>query len=312
MKQRPPRELQIPFDRVTYRDGQLLTSRDLHDDFTAAQRLRAMHTRFLHATWGIGLGYFVNAQVGDDIVHVGPGYAVDASAREILLSQDLAIPVPQTSAVSDLMLVIGYQPDSAYQKLPDLAVLCAGSTLDPRNERPVFSWRTPDTYNLGVDVPLARIQVQQGALVLLPDLTPRIYARKLVRPHIATGTVTAGGRYIFDGLKVDTSDAGFAGTPEYFVKLDSPNGALLDLLAQFAANSAYIDSATPTSFQYFARELEKFLGDALSLDFTLRWVGVEPVSGCDPVPDPYRIFSYAGLLMARNTLSSLTIKGGSL
>jgi len=59
MKPRPPAELQTPFDRVTYREGQLLASRDLHDDFDTAERLRRMHTRFLHYTWGIALGFSV-------------------------------------------------------------------------------------------------------------------------------------------------------------------------------------------------------------------------------------------------------------
>ena len=98
MNQRPPRDLQIPFDRVTYRDGQLLASRDLQDDVRADQRLRSLHTRYLHDTWGIALGFTVTASVGSSSVHVGPGYAIDASAQELLLAEDIDGPVAGNAA----------------------------------------------------------------------------------------------------------------------------------------------------------------------------------------------------------------------
>jgi hypothetical protein len=307
MKARPPAELQIPFDRVTYREGQLLASRDLHDDFETAQRLRRMHTRFLHDTWGIALGFTVDGQISDDSVHIGPGYAVDSSAREILLSEDLVLPVPQTTAATDFVLVVSYTPDSVYRNLPDITVLCAGTNIDPRMERPVFAWRTPDNLNPGPDVPLAHIRVNNGGLVLVPDLSVRGYARRQVRPHIATGTVTALGREIADGLTLDTSDAGFARTPEYFAKLDFSSNGIIDIAAQFAANSAFIETAAPKNFVYHVPELLKFLPAGLSLQFLVTWVGVEPATGCEPVSIPYFYYTYSGI-----ALQSAQFKGGAL
>jgi hypothetical protein len=295
MKARPPAELQIPLDRVTYREGQLLASRDLHDDFDTAQRLRRMHTRFLHGTWGIALGFSVYGQVSDDFVHVGPGYALDIFDREILLSEDIVLPVPATSAVADLVLVVSYQPDSLYRDLPDIAVLCAGSLLDPRAERPVFGWRTPDNLNLGFDVPLAHLRVNNGALALVPDLSVRRYARRQVRPHIATGSVDSIGRVIADGLTVNTSDAGFARTPEYFARLDFALGGVLDVVAQFGANSAFIESSDAKQFVYRAPELIKFAPALLSFPFRVTWIGVEPATGCEPASNPFVYFTYAGL-----------------
>jgi hypothetical protein len=300
MKNRPPRELQIAFDRVTYREGQLLTSRDLTDDFGAAQRLRRMHTRFLHDTWGIGLGFIVDAQAGYDAVHVGPGYAIDSSAREILLSEDLSIPVPVTDTATDLLLVVGYQPDTAYRNLPDIARLCAGTTLDPRDERPLFNWRTPDTYQPGLDVPLAHLRVQNGGLVSAPDLSVRRYAARLVRPHMATGTAETTGRNLIDGVTVDTSDAGFATTPQYFARLDAlGDSGLLELIAQFVANSAFIQSAGPKGFIYFAPDLTRLGGIGLQLKFVITWLGVEPDTGCEPTPNFFRIFTFAGALVSQ-------------
>ncbi len=300
MKQRPPAELQIPFDRVTYRDGQLLASSDLRDDFRSNERLRRMHTRFLHATWGIGLGFTVDAQISDDTVHIGPGYAIDISAREILLADDIALPLPVTNDATDLMLVIGYQDDSAYSGLPNLATLCTGSGLDPRDEKPVFSFRTPDTLNLGVDVPLARVHVQNGALTLLPDLSVRRYARRMTRPHIASGELdyTPTSKDLTGAIPVDTSDAGFANTPAYFVRLDATGTGLADLGAQFLANSAYIRSASSKGFVYVVPGLAGLANSNASppVQLVIRWIGVEPVGGCEPVPNIFRIFLANGLL----------------
>jgi hypothetical protein len=300
MKQRPPAELQVPFDRVTYRDGQLLASSDLRDDSRSNERLRRMHTRFLHATWGIGLGFTVNAQISDDMVHIGPGYAIDISAREILLADDIALPIPVTAAATDLMLVIGYLEDSAYIGLPDLAKLCTGSGLDRRDEKPVFNWRTPDTLNLGLDVPLARVHVQNGALTLLPDLSVRRYAKRMTRPHIASGELdyTPTRRNLAGTIPVDTSDAGFANTPAYFVRLDAAGVGLADLGAQFLANSAYIHSASSKGFLYVVPGLAGLANPNASppVQLIIKWIGVEPVGGCEPVPNALRIFLANGLL----------------
>jgi hypothetical protein len=311
MKARPPVELQIPFARVTYREGQLLAARDLHDDFETAQRLRRMHTRFLHNTWGIALGFTVYGQISDDSIHVGPGYAIDIAAREILLSEDLVLPVPQTTTATDFILVVSYTPDSVYLNLPDIAVLCAGTDLDPRTERPVFAWRTPDTFNPGLDIPLAHIRVNNGALVLLPDFSVRRNARRQVRPHIATGTLDTIGREIADGVTVNTSDAGFATNPEYFVRLDSSVNGLVEIAAQFAANSAFVLSAGPKQFVYRVPELLKFAPAALSLPFVITWIGVETATGCEPVPNLFRYFTYAGIAV-HATATNLQIKGGAL
>ena len=297
MKQRPPRELQIPFDRVTYRDGQLLAARDLQDDAQTSKRLRQMHTKFLHQTWGIGTGFSVSAAVGSDSVHVGPGYAIDTSGREILLAQDVAIAVPVTPAADDLMLVVVYQPDTAYRKLPDIGVLCAGSDLDPRGERPLFVWRTPANFENASDIPLAKVRAQKGGLVQTPDISVRRYAARMIRPHVATGTMEfAPSESVLTGVKVDTSDSGFAATPEYFVRLDAVGGGVLEFVAQFIANSAYVSMASSKDFTYvipgLASLINPFAPSPIRLVIT--WVGVEPVTGCAPTANPFRIFPAAG------------------
>lgn len=308
MKQQIPIELQIPFDRVTYRDGQLLTARDLHDDFQANQRLRRLHTRYLHDTWGIALGFIVTAQTGDDSVHLGPGYAIDSSAREILLAQDLRLPVPDTPSAADFMLVISYLDDSAFENLPSLGNICVGTGLDPRNERPVIGWRTPDTFRPGPDVPVAKIRVQQGALVAAPDLGVRRYATRMIRPHVGFGTMEfrPPRSEFYSAVAVDTSDAGFANTPQYFARLDWPSQGLpkdAGSLLTFAGNFAYIDAATPTGFTYNLPFVNIFATERTpKLEIT--WLGLERVSGCEPFANFRLIFTLAGMLFLNPRMST--------
>ncbi len=295
MNQRPPRDLQIPFDRVTYRDGQLLASRDLQDDVRADQRLRSLHTRYLHDTWGIALGFTVTASVGSSSVHVGPGYAIDVSAQELLLAEDIDVPVPDTAAAVDLVLVIHYQPNSSFRARPDPGAVCLPGGLDPRNERPLFAWRTFDELNLGDDVPLARIAVQQGALVALPALEVRKNATRMIRPHMGFGTMEFASprdRQTAE-VQVDTSDAGFAGVPNYFATLSSPDEKVPALFLAYVNAFSFIDRATPTSFFFnipFAILLRQIETIRLS------WLGIENVTGCEPTPSFFLVFTLAGLL----------------
>ena len=90
-------DLEIPFDRVTWRPGQRLSSRDLTDNVSRATHLRWLHNRHLHGAaagnWGIVEGFDVRLAVGGRAVGVSEGYAVDALGRELILSANIAIDV---------------------------------------------------------------------------------------------------------------------------------------------------------------------------------------------------------------------------
>lgn len=298
MKPRAPRDLQAPFDRVTYRAGQLLTASDLQDDLRTNQRLRRLHTHYLHNTWGVALGFAVIGNEGQDSVYVGPGYAVDAVGREILFSDGSDLPIPQTAAQTILALVVTYRSDSQYQNLPDFATLCAGSTADPRLEQPVFAWRTADTLQPGMDVPLASITIEQGALVRLPDLSVRRTATRQLRPYIGFGsqdyTVQRSGDP-FEPFLIDTSDAGFVATPSYFAKVELALGetaapvALLYLA--LAQQASFIATPSPVSFTYFVFYASQ-LREAVK-NITITWFGIEPIAGCEPTANPYYKYQVA-------------------
>ena len=70
-----PHDIAIPLERITWRDGQTLLSRDLHDDQHYADRLRHLHIRYLHRTWGVVEGFEVFALARRGVI--GPGYAID-------------------------------------------------------------------------------------------------------------------------------------------------------------------------------------------------------------------------------------------
>ena len=292
---RPPQDLQIPFDRVTYREGQLLASRDLQDDVRTDQRLRSLHTHYLHDTWGIALGFTVTASAGSASVGIGPGYALDDSDQEILLDVDLLLPVPNTQAITDLVLVIRHQPDSAYRALPGTASVCFGGGIDPRDERPVFVWRTLETLQTGPDVPLVKITAQLGALLGPPDLSVRRNATRFVRPHIGSGVADIGdssGQTVF----VDTSDAGFTQTPLYFARFEGSSPKLPPLLiAEVNALASIVDPtpagfslAVPLQFLVF----ERFTG------ISVVWLGIEQVTGCEPVANILFPFLLSGFALA--------------
>ena len=114
-------DLAIPLDRVAWRDGQLLASRDLGDDVRRDARLRGLHTRYLHDTWGIALGFEIKTGAGQTSVIVGPGYAVDAYGRDILSPESVEVPAPDLEGPANLVLVASYLGDAAFRPAPDLA-----------------------------------------------------------------------------------------------------------------------------------------------------------------------------------------------
>jgi hypothetical protein len=294
MKQRPPKDLQVPFDRVTYRDGQLLASRDLQDDVATDQRLRSLHTRYLHDTWGIALGFTVMASGGSASVRVGPGYALDVIGQELLLAESLEIDVPDTMSRVELVLVMNYQPSSAFKARPDLPAVCISGGLDPRFERPLFAWRTVETLNFGADVPLARVTAQQGALLAPPDLAVRKNASRMIRPHLGFGSMEFSPPLdtTIGEIQVDTSDSGFAGAPSYFAALSAVDPAAPALFLAYVNTFSYIYRVTSASF-FFNMPFSFVLRPLKTV--RLNWFGIENVAGCEPVPRFFSTF-LTGLL----------------
>jgi hypothetical protein len=319
-----PGGLDIPFDRVTYRDGQLLTANDLAADQLRNRRLRQLHTHYLHNTWGIAIGYGVSGKDADNAVQVGPGYAVDQQGRELVLVNTTAVPVPFASGSGLRVLTMRYQDDGAFQKLRNLGATCIGGDSDALTESPVIEWTSPDELILGRDVPLASCQVNNGALVGGLDLRVRRYAQKLTRPYMVTGATDPGrtgwkiitrGRLFVFAATIDTTDAGFNSTPFYFPVLHMPNQAIAEFYgisngrsnsdwANFSGPFSFLDNESQTSFDFNVVVPRAASGGLPEVDpemagWNVSWLGVEPAGGCIPQFRLIEIFFRFPLLLQR-------------
>lgn len=224
--------------RVRHFEGELLTARDLQDDVAYETRLRGLHVRALHNTWGIALGFDVRLDPNETTVLLGPGIAYDCRGREIISSRTIAVPAPHRPVpVQDgwFDLVMRHHDLNALLE-GRRGYDCLGDGIHPSEERPAVRWAfageptgadAPDLaedVRPGEDIPLARFRISDSGTFGEPDFTFRRHAQGMVRPHIA-GSQVAGDLEFNDTqmawqTRVDTSAAGFSQTPFYFACLD--------------------------------------------------------------------------------------------
>lgn len=317
-------DLDIPFDRITYRDGQLLTALDLRGDRRRDERLRRLHTRHVHDTWGIALGLVVTTANKGEAVEISPGYAVDIDGRDILLAETVQLAVPEVGNPEAFVLTAGYQEDGVFRERSDLTGLCLSGRFDPRHERPVFSWRRPDDVRFGPEVPLVQVVAARGKILNGLDFRVRRNARPMVRPHMGWGTTEPGQtgwrRWQEEGhsdlgieVVVDTSEAGFTEIPHYLASLEGdfgnqtrPEARPPDTQAAFFLEGlTFMTDVRPESFTFRVIRVALPLvevpvsgAQAERRQWTVSWLGLEPVTGCEPRRDPKRIFSLSGIQIA--------------
>lgn len=299
--------LQIPFDRVTYRDGQLLTAGDMQADQGRNSRMWDLHTRYLHGTWGVAIGFLVNANKGDSLVQVGPGYAVSSQGCPLVSSQTVPVPVPLIADTEYRVLVLNYQGNAAYRDRLNLDGVCLNSST-ARQESPAFNWKAPADVQMGLDVPLVTVQVAGGAVLSL-DTRVRRYVQKLLRPYIAAGATDPGYTQwgavphlnpILYQSKIDTSDAAFNNTPFYFAELHMWNQAPPQIygVTNASPNTDFVDYGGPyvfltdpsqTSFKFNLLMPTTASGgpltDPSAQQWTVSWLGIE-VDECVPETNP--------------------------
>lgn len=309
-----PNDLDIPFDRVTYRDGQLLATQDLRDEQRNAFRRNALHTRYLHETWGVALGFEVRLLENASEVAIGPGHAVDQLGRDILLAKSVKVAVPHVGDPERFALTVRYQDDPAFRDRRELAAVCLSDGLSPRNERPAFAWLRPGEVQFGIEVPLASVVAEGGRVIDGPQLRVRRTARPFLRPHIGWGETEAGrtGWQFSDmglSVDVDTSAAGFSNPPFYFAQVlgdfsrdeeypDSQlvafgRGACIPL-----GGSAYITRSSQTGFTLRVRAHLANISkeQAEQCHWRVGWIGLEPVKGCEPSFDLSQLSAFVGPL----------------
>jgi hypothetical protein len=296
-------ELEIPFDRVTWRDGQPLTSRDLTDEKTRKDRMRWLHNRYLHdgisGNWGISSGFVATVVAGGSSIGVTAGYAIDRSGRDLLLTENVAVPVPEVTAPKQSYLVARYQDDAAFRARRRVRPACQGTPLDPRNERPSFAWVDSSDWRNGREVAIAAVLIAPGSTTILPTSVRR-YVRAQRRLRAASGVTgpaatiwtrpSEGSVYI--ETRVQTEAAGFVRRPCYFASLRRGSTDVI------APGVTYIDSADASGFVF--RVLTGFgwlgfptgISQATQGGWHVSWFAVEPAA------PPPAISSYVYLHLA--------------
>ncbi len=298
--------------RLRHYQGQRLLADDLQDEHDNLAWLRGLHVVALHDTWGIAQGLAV-LRLSGDLILVGQGVAYDYKGRTILLSHDRLVPGPLAtfpgSAPGDAYdLVVGYATELRRRDNVPGPAPCPEPADPPGREQPAFGWRRPGEMRLGLEVPVARADVDPSTAL---DTTVRRYARPQTRPHVAAGitppdqpwrswTDVAARQRLGFQTRVRTPDAGFLRTPHFFATLqvDKPadlagggRASFLDLVVL----SRFVLQPTPTGFLFRVAIYGTDPGFRLNpaLPFTplkrnwtytsplrISWVGVEPSGGC--------------------------------
>jgi hypothetical protein len=304
-------DLFVPHERITYRDGQLLSSIDLRDDLANANRYRWLHMRYLHRTWGIAQGFEVKIHTSGTALQITPGVAIDSAGRELLLAKGVAIPALQASPLPVHVLTMRYRSNTEFSKGSDLRAVCLSGGLGKNFEQPVFAWQHPDKVRFGRQVPLAVIRSAAGQIIAVDDRVRR-YTQSLVRPHSGVGITEpgrTGWRTWVDAVtettlglevEVDTSAAGFTAVPQYFPTLYADIRAVIGRKIEGVPKDGKADPSvaiTPgargfiseTTADHFIFRL--FVSDELTpfdvekAEWHIGWLGLQAMGGCEPSKD---------------------------
>ena len=326
----PHFDLEVPLDRVHYRDGQLLSSIDLRDDYQREARFRRLHN-ILHDTWGIARGFEVEPTAHNTAVLVEPGLAVDDSGQIIVLSEAVRLDVPESPEVRRWVLTASAVEDANIETQRTLPSVCVSTGFAPWHVRPTLTWRQPKDVRIGPQVALIQVTVSGRVIQGEIDTRVRRYVRPLVRPHTAWGVTEPGrsgwrewGTNFGLELVVNTEEAGFVRQPHYFATLsgefDVPGfGTGKTSLTLYSDGARFIADPTPDRFTYriIRTEADRHsFGppptplEAEDRSWSLFWIGIEPLPSCESGFRMANAFSLAGVPLNPLDLENAEIDEG--
>jgi hypothetical protein len=308
--------------RISWRDGQVLASRDLKAELQNEERYRKLHNRYLHGAWGIAFGLQVNLSPDGSRVIVSPGYAIDKRGRDLLLAEIFMVVAPPVDG--RFVLAASHDESTACPpSLPD-ADFCPG--VDTRRERAAIAWMEEDEIDFGIHVPLARASFASSKVQGDLDSRVRHYARRMAGPHIGWGATHAGNSNWQDisapkrpdlwlQADVDTSSAGFVNTPRYLATLcrlsaarkRPRQGSLDEFAARFGTGPALtldgigsVIRATATQFTYRLPRgalpfgIDLTASEAEAGGWAIAWIGIESPDATLAQPDLATIVTLLG------------------
>jgi hypothetical protein len=243
-----------PFvERIRFFDGQRLFAADLQNVEQFNRKMRWLHNKSLHQP-GVASGYAVTGNRDDRQVTIQPGYAIDSSGREIVLTQPAVLQVPPVAndgqgnpAYYDL--TVSYPDDSLLKETETRDGICVSRSAVRLREQPVFCWvelvptgDPPGSAALAVDrqakiasvnrdvesgvrIRLARAEVLNCKLNQPLSLAQRRNAKPRAQPFLWAGrtsttqnawTSAPTGFGVTVSLAIDTLAAQFRSPPRYF------------------------------------------------------------------------------------------------
>jgi hypothetical protein len=188
-------------ERLQFFNGQRLFASDLQGIEAFNREMRWLHNQSLHQP-GIGNGFAVSGKKGDREVTIGPGYALDAEGREIVLTQSQVEPIPPVAGEPDgsptlYDLTVSYPDDAFLEETERREGICRqpGGTIRLKEE-PVFCWiklnedgqpqeaKHKQEILAGMRIVLARAEVLNCQLNKDISIAQRLSARPPKQPYI--------------------------------------------------------------------------------------------------------------------------------
>jgi hypothetical protein len=151
---------QIALQRLRYRQGQMLRSRDFRDQAAMEAQLRWWHNRALHEAFGIaeGLGAELSGQPGHWSVTIGPGLAYDGFGCELIVTRAQAAPLPAGLTAGRFTLLVQFRATAASGHQHALAGACLpGGCV---SETPELHWQASSSVTVRDGVPLAWVTAE--------------------------------------------------------------------------------------------------------------------------------------------------------
>jgi hypothetical protein len=165
-------------ERIQFFDGERLFASDLQALEAFNREMRWLHNQSLHQA-GVGSGFKVSGNVGDRQVVITAGYALDAEGEEIILTQQLALPIPSVadngsggSVFYDLTVSYPQDSDLKASETRVGTCNCPPEGVVQLREEPAFCWvRMNDnpTNRQPVDARLKAL-IQAGMLLVLAQI----------------------------------------------------------------------------------------------------------------------------------------------
>lgn len=190
-------------ERLQFFNGQRLFASDLQGVEAFNREMRWLHNKSMHQP-GIGNGFAVTGKKGDREVTIGPGYAIDAEGREMVLTQNQVEPVPPIASDKNgnpvlYYLTVAYPEDADLEETESRVGVCQTSGTVRLKEEPVLCWvrlsetlqplesKAQQEISSGMRLVLALAEVLNCKLEKDLSIAQRLSARPAIQPYICCG-----------------------------------------------------------------------------------------------------------------------------